>query len=365
MVKFKCQDFIFETLVLALLVVFLLQPDFAASEQVQVHSNLTSTSSNIISSNCNLYEGKWVVDHSYPFYRSRTKTQPKGCPFIDPEFDCIKFGRKNTKYLKYAWEPDACKLPRFNGLDFLNRWRGKKIMFVGDSLSLNQWESLACMSYAFVPNAKVKYVRNDSLSFIKFKSYGVTLLYYRSTYLVDIKNERIGEVLKLGSIRQGKAWKGMDMLVFNTWHWWTHTGSAQPWDYIQDRNKIHKDMDRLMAFHKGLNTWARWVKRNVDPAKTKVFFQGISPFHYRCNGEEKPYARSTYKAKTLPEAKIVYRVLRRLRKYVTLLDITAMSQLRKDAHPSVYGGAHAGDDCSHWCLPGLPDTWNELLYASL
>ncbi|KAG6505065.1 hypothetical protein ZIOFF_037413 [Zingiber officinale] len=22
-------------------------------------------------------------------------------------------------------------------------------------------------------------------------------------------------------------------------------------------------------------------------------------------------------------------------------------------------------DCSHWCLPGLPDTWNELLFASL
>jgi hypothetical protein len=22
-------------------------------------------------------------------------------------------------------------------------------------------------------------------------------------------------------------------------------------------------------------------------------------------------------------------------------------------------------DCSHWCLPGIPDSWNELLYSTL
>ncbi|KAM0902155.1 hypothetical protein ACQ4PT_019484 [Festuca glaucescens] len=26
-------------------------------------------------------------------------------------------------------------------------------------------------------------------------------------------------------------------------------------------------------------------------------------------------------------------------------------------------GQRGGEDCSHWCLPGVPDTWNELLYA--
>ncbi|KAM7498583.1 hypothetical protein LguiA_022997 [Lonicera macranthoides] len=32
------------------------------------------------------------------------------------------------------------QLPRgFDGVDFLRRYRGKRIMFVGDSLSLNQW----------------------------------------------------------------------------------------------------------------------------------------------------------------------------------------------------------------------------------
>ncbi|TKY53122.1 trichome birefringence 8 [Spatholobus suberectus] len=51
------------------------------------------------------------------------------------------------------------------------------------------------------------------------------------------------------------------------------------------------------------------------------------------------------------------------------LNITYLSELRKDGHPSKYREPgtppDAPQDCSHWCLPGVPDTWNELLYAQL
>jgi len=63
---------------------------------------------------------------------------------------------------------------------------------------------------------------------------------------------------------------------------------------------------------------------------------------------------------------VVRDVLRNMKVSVTLLDVTALSQLRKDGHPSIYGsGGKEGNDCSHWCLAGVPDTWNELLYATL
>ncbi|URE14944.1 hypothetical protein MUK42_13117 [Musa troglodytarum] len=169
---------------------------------------------------CNMFRGSWVYEESDPLYDSST------CPFLDPEFDCQRYGRPDKSYLKYRWKPDACELPRFNGLDLLRRWKGKKIMFVGDSISVNQWQSLVCMLHAAVPDAKTTYKKNDTLSTITFTDYGVSVIRYQSTYLVDIVEERIGRVLRLDSIQSGAAWLGVDVLVFNTWHWWTHKGEA-------------------------------------------------------------------------------------------------------------------------------------------
>lgn len=47
-----------------------------------------------------------------------------------------------------------------------------------------------------------------------------------------------------------------------------------------------------------------------------------------------------------------------------IMDITRMSEYRADAHPSTAGGKRH-DDCMHWCLPGLTDTWNDLFVAHL
>lgn len=57
-------------------------------------------------------------------------------------------------------------------------------------------------------------------------------------------------------------------------------------------------------------------------------------------------------------------------KNLKLLNVTRMTARRKDGHSSIYYlrpnmvpvPLHR-QDCSHWCLPGVPDTWNELLYA--
>ncbi|KAF8404825.1 hypothetical protein HHK36_009714 [Tetracentron sinense] len=47
-----------------------------------------------------------------------------------------------------------------------------------------------------------------------------------------------------------------------------------------------------------------------------------------------------------------------------IVDITHMSEFRADAHPSTAGGKKH-DDCMHWCLPGITDTWNDLFIAHL
>lgn len=71
--------------------------------------------------------------------------------------------------------------------------------------------------------------------------------------------------------------------------------------------------------------------------------------------------------------KIVEEVVREMKVRVILLNVTRLTNFRKDGHPSIYGKSNLEgkgvstrrQDCSHWCLPGVPDAWNELIYASL
>ncbi|XP_061364407.1 protein trichome birefringence-like 43 [Gastrolobium bilobum] len=322
-------------------------------------------------SGCDLFQGNWVYDDAYPLYENSQ------CPFIEKEFNCQNNGRPDKLYLKYRWQPTGCNLPRFNGKDFLRRHRGKSIMFVGDSLSLNQWQSLTCMLHIAVPQAQYTLEKTGLLSTFTFPAYDVKLMFSRNALLVDIVSQSIGRVLKLDSIEAGQTWKGIDVLIFDSWHWWLHTGRKQPWDFIQEGYHTFRDMDRLVAYEKALNTWAKWVNDNVDHTKTRVFFQGVSPDHLNaeewgepgansCEGQTRPVLGFKYPGGPHPAELVLEKVIGTMEKPVYLLNITTLSQMRKDGHPSVYGfGGHRGMDCSHWCLSGVPDTWNELLYAIL
>ncbi|WMV47184.1 hypothetical protein MTR67_040569 [Solanum verrucosum] len=96
--------------------------------------------------------------------------------------------------------------------------------------------------------------------------------------------------------------------------------------YFQEGGKINMTMDVETAFQKSIVTLVDWIGREVNMSKTKIFFRTYSPVHFR----------------------------------------------RRDGHLSLYYlGPKVGpvsphkQDCSHWCLPGFPDSWNELLYAIL
>lgn len=136
------------------------------------------------------------------------------------------------------------------------------------------------------------------------------------------------------------------------------------------------------AFKVAMKTWARWVEKNVDTSKTTVYFRGMSPPHFGknwCYKSTRPIMDESYKltfGKSLKE--IVEQTLQAMRTPVKYLNITRLSQYRVDAHSSIYATKQGKflvlrkqkppamvADCSHWCLPGVPDTWNHLLYASM
>ncbi|KAG7590623.1 PC-Esterase [Arabidopsis suecica] len=321
-------------------------------------------------SKCNIYQGRWIYDNSSnPLYGTST------CPFIG--LDCQKFGRPDKNYLHYRWQPTGCDIPRFDGRDFLKRFKGKKILFVGDSLSNNMWVSLSCMLHAAVPNAKYTFQLNKRLSTFTIPEYGITVNYLKNGFLVDLVADKTrGLILKLDSISSGNQWLGSDVAIFNTFHWWSHTGRAKTWDYFQTGDQIVKEMNRMEAFKIALTTWAKWIDHNIDPSKTRVFYQGVSPVHFiggewgkpgkTCLGETVPVEGPSYPGRPNEGEAIVRSVIGGMAKPVELLDVTDMTEMRKDGHPSIYtGGGNRLNDCSHWCLPGVPDAWNQLLYTAL
>ncbi|KAG2308148.1 hypothetical protein Bca52824_027896 [Brassica carinata] len=109
--------------------------------------------------------------------------------------------------------------------------------------------------------------------------------------------------------------------------------------------------------------------------ETNVFFNGVSPVHYdgRDWGEPikslkshtQPFYERKYSGGPPVAWVILNKMMRRSKRPVYWLDITGLRQLRKDAHPSAYSGNHPSNDCSHWCLPGSPNTWNVLFYSAL
>lgn len=60
---------------------------------------------------CDLFDGDWVKDDSYPLYK------PGSCSLIDEQFNCIRNGRPDKDYQKFKWKPRHCNLPRYIYID--------------------------------------------------------------------------------------------------------------------------------------------------------------------------------------------------------------------------------------------------------
>lgn len=71
---------------------------------------------------------------------------------------------------------------RFDGKDFLRRMKGKKIMFVGDSVSENHFQSLVCLLSQAEPSFEVVPASNNLTTTVKFE----VMHRVSSKYLYDV-----------------------------------------------------------------------------------------------------------------------------------------------------------------------------------
>ncbi|XP_059663234.1 protein trichome birefringence-like 42 [Cornus florida] len=328
-----------------------------------------TTATKVENKYCNIFDGKWLYNPMQKPSYDKSK-----CPFLSNQVSCQRNGRPDSYYESWSWEAKDCQIPRFNGTEMLERLRGKRVIIVGDSLNRNQWESLACLLYSAIPPSRaiVNYQKGDYKVFTA-KDYNCSVEFYWSPFLVELYTDQTNgtKVLRLDEIvTMAHRWQGADLMVFNTGHWWVH---LRKWDLFERNGRLVEDIELISALEMAMKTWAKWVDSNVDSTKTSVFFRSISPEHKGknwCYNQTKPIMDESYEPIfPKPVIEVVERTISEMRTPVKYLNITKLSQYRKDAHPTLYGTKkgkpRSFSDCSHWCLPGLPDTWNRLLFAHL
>ncbi|XP_058214556.1 protein trichome birefringence-like 3 [Rhododendron vialii] len=343
---------------------------------------------------CSVAHGKWVFNSSLkPLYTDRT------CPYIDRQFACAKNGRPDSDYRHWEWQPDDCMLPKFNPRVALQKLRGKRLMFVGDSLHRNQWESFVCLVEFVVPKDQKSMRPGKSHSVFQLKEYNATIEFYWAPFLVESNSDNpiIGDprkrILRVDSVsKHAKYWEGVDILAFNTYVWWMSGPKMKSlWGSFANGEEGLEELETPVAYRLGLKTWANWIDSTIDPNKTRVFFTTMSPTHtrsedwnrkdgIRCYNETKPVMKKGHwgTGSNKRMMSVVASVVEKMKVPVTVINITQISEYRIDGHASVYselGGKLLTEeqradpshyaDCIHWCLPGIPDTWNQIFLAHL
>ncbi|KAJ9160387.1 hypothetical protein P3X46_025794 [Hevea brasiliensis] len=343
---------------------------------------------------CDVFSGRWVKDESstHPLY------EESECPYIQPQLTCQEHGRPDKEYQKWRWQPHGCNLPSFNATLMLETLRGKRMMFVGDSLNRGQYVSMVCLLHRLIPEDAKSMETFDSLTVFTAKAYNATIEFYWAPFLLESNSDnavihRISDrIVRKGSInKHGRHWKGVDILVFNTYLWWM---TGQNMKILQGSFKDEvKDIVELStenAYRMAMRSMLRWVRKNMNPRKTRVFFTSMSPSHgqsidwggqpgLNCYNETTLIDDATYWSSDCQKSimEVIREEFGKSKFPISFLNITQLSSYRKDAHTSIYkkqwnpltpeqiANPVSYADCAHWCLPGLQDTWNELLFAKL
>ncbi|KAJ6413709.1 hypothetical protein OIU84_006505 [Salix udensis] len=304
---------------------------------------------------CNYSKGRWVADSRRPLYSGFQCKQ-----WLSEMWACRLMQRTDFSFEGYRWQPENCKMLEFEKSAFLRRMQDRTIAFIGDSLGRQQFQSLMCMASGGelredIENVGKKYglvkargaIRPDGWAY-RFSNTNTTILYYWSASLADLEPLNITDKATDVAMHLDRAPAFMrrflhqfDVLVLNTGHHWNRGKiTANRWVmYVNGKPlKDRKLLEIGNAKNFTVHSVARWLDSQL-------------PSHSRLKDESSdPVIAAAVKGTN-----------------ITLLDITALSDLRDEGHISRYSvKATTGvNDCLHWCLPGIPDTWNELLSAQL
>ncbi|KAI9192369.1 hypothetical protein LWI28_021874 [Acer negundo] len=340
---------------------------------------------------CNYAKGKWVVEDRRPWYSGSTCKQ-----WLSSMWACQLMQRNDFAYEKLRWQPKDCELEEFEASKFFRRMQDKTLAFVGDSLGRQQFQSLMCMITGGEERPDVidvgqefglvkprGAIRPNGWAY-RFPSTNTTILYYWSACLcdlepLDIKNRATEYAMHLDRppafLRQ--YLHKIDVLVLNTGHHWNRGKlKANRWVMhvggVPNKNRKIAEIGGAKNFT--IHSIVSWVNSQLlSHPQLKAFYRSISPRHF-VNGDwntggscDNTTPMSIGKEVLQDESSDHSTGSAVKGTGVKLLDITSLSQVRDEGHISRYSitASRGVQDCLHWCLPGVPDTWNEILSAQI
>ncbi|CAL5186072.1 unnamed protein product [Lathyrus oleraceus] len=346
---------------------------------------------------CDYSDGIWIYDES------RVSRYDSSCKEIFKGWNCVRGNKANgVEVAKWRWKPNGCSdLDQFDPLRFLQTHTHTSIGFVGDSLNRNMFVSLFCTLRSSISDGQVKKWRPAGADRgFTFLTYNLTIAYHRTNLLARYgrwsASENGGALETLG-FKEGyrvdvdvpdstwaQAANFHDILIFNTGHWWWAPSKFDPVNspmlFFKNGQPVIPPLRPDEGLDMVLEHMKSYVEEKARPGAVK-FFRTQSPRHFEggdwdqggscqrdrpLSAEQVEELFSVKNNGTNVEVRLVNEHLNKALKgsSFVILNITYLSELRADAHPASAGGKKH-DDCMHWCLPGITDTWNDLFVEHL
>lgn len=314
----------------------------------------------------------------------------KDCPMLSKPWSLEKFEQRGRKALEYTWTPIEQELRNWESLldEIIVKWENKTFAFIGDSNTEAQFTSFVCLLHVkygtSLRPAKDKYSS-------QYDSNGISMVFLRSDRLVEKVNcrsscnkyqfKRVQYSLCLSSCKQKNLVSDRvssniisfmnvnkpDVLIMNTGAHYT-------------RGKHGTEHLALQLFETAVNAIIEWLTRidwniavfwrlshinlyshgdwntfgNCSADRPGTVVKNIHPILYERTNIQNKYVTKKFRALRDKSFKAV----------ISVLDAYTPSYDRPDAMCGKIGTRNVWD-CTHFCAPGVTDTWNILLLSLL
>ncbi|CAK9228578.1 unnamed protein product, partial [Sphagnum troendelagicum] len=241
---------------------------------------------------CDLSNGTWVQDFGAALaYTNDT------CKYITGHQNCMTNGRMDTEFLYWRWKPSTCELPQIDARTTLESLRGKSLVFVGDSIARNQFQSLLCILSQAEDPTHLYHDEDWRDHIYVFPSYSFTLSVRWSPYLVRQIEKEIPVMASGGDDDNNsttttqvmiahldldlleetwvQAVVGADIVVISSGQWWSKAGV-----YLEDGKIVGCHLcssvrKSIMGFH---DAYRRALHNVLEGVLSIPGYKGITMF---------------------------------------------------------------------------------------